>query len=122
MKELLDTFYAFVDRHPWLFLLGAGFFEICWAITLKLSDGYKHLIPTLLTIPLALLSAGLLAMAMRMIPMSVAYMIWVGIGAAGVAVIGFFYFGDRLSALQYVCIGLIVLGIIGLKLSGKATS
>jgi quaternary ammonium compound-resistance protein SugE len=117
MSEWLASFYSVVDRHPWLFLFAAGVFEILWALSLRLSDGYTKLGPTLATIPLALLSTGLLAMAMRNIPMSVAYSLWLGMGVVGVVVLGYFMFRETITPWHLLCIGLILAGMAGLKLA-----
>ncbi len=122
MSEKLQVFYALVDRNAWVILLAAGMFEVLWAITLKLSNGYTKLGPTLATIPLALLSAGLLAMAMRTIPMSIAYTLWLGLGAIGVVILGYSLFRESLSPWQLLCIGLILAGMLGLKLSHTVAS
>jgi quaternary ammonium compound-resistance protein SugE len=117
MSGWIEQFYAVIDRNAWLLLIAAGIFEILWALTLRLSDGYTKLGPTLATIPLALLSAGLLAMAMRTIPMSVAYTLWLGMGAVGVVALGYFMFREQLTGWHLLCIGLILAGMAGLKLA-----
>lgn len=121
-SEWLRDFYAAVDRHPWLILFAAGIFEILWALSLKLSAGYTKLWPTLATIPLALLSTILLAMAMRTVPMGTAYAIWVGFGAVGTVAIGIFWFHESADVIRIFCVALIVAGIIGLKFAHKAAS
>ncbi len=111
------AFYALVDRLPWTLLILAGAFEILWGLSLKWSEGYTRLVPTLATIPLALLSTSLLAMAMRNIPISTAYAVWVGIGTVGLVVVGIIWQGEVFSWTRAVCMLLIILGIIGLKLA-----
>lgn len=120
MSAWLEQFYAVVDRNAWLLLLAAGVFEILWALTLRLSEGYTKLGPTLATIPLALLSAGFLAMAMRTIPMSIAYTLWLGLGAIGVVALGYFMFRETLTVWHLLCIGLILTGMVGLKVAHHA--
>ncbi len=117
MRELGLTIIAFADRYGWFLLMASGLFEVLWAITLKMSNGYTKLIPTLATIPFALASAGLLALAMRTIPMGVSYVVWAGIGALGSVSIGMLYFGDEITPLRLVFMALIVCGVIGLKVA-----
>lgn len=115
LANFLPIFYQFVERNSWFILLAAGIFEVAWALSLKLSHGYTKLIPTLATIPLALASTALLAMSMRAIPMSVAYMVWAGLGAMGTVIIGMMYFGEQVTLGRLLCIALIVAGVVGLK-------
>lgn len=119
---MMTAFYAFVDRFGWALLMAAGLFEILWAYTLKMSDGYTRLWPTLATIPFGLMSAALLAMAMRTIPMSTAYMVWLGIGAMGTVVVGHYIYQEPMSLLRVGCVTLIMVGIIGLKLINASTA
>ena len=111
MLERFAAGYALVDRHGWLLLFMAGLFEILWIFCLKTSNGYTKLLPTLATIPLALLSTGLLAMAMRSIPLGTAYAIWVGIGAMGAIIMGVLIFKEDLNLPRLLCIALIVGGL-----------
>lgn len=115
LANFLPLFYQFVERNSWFILLAAGVFEVAWALSLKLSHGYTKLMPTLATIPLALASTALLAMSMRAIPMSVAYMVWAGLGAMGTVIIGMMYFGEQVTLGRLLCIALIVAGVVGLK-------
>lgn len=101
---------------PWIYLLLAGIFEIGFAIGMKYSDGFNKPLPTLATVGAALVSLYLMSQAMKSIPVGTAYAIWTGIGALGVATLGIFLFGDSASAPRLACIGLIVAGVIGLKL------
>ena len=101
---------------PWIYLLLAGIFEIGFAIGMKYSDGFSKALPTLATVGAALVSLYLMSQAMKSIPVGTAYAIWTGIGALGVATLGIFLFGDSASAPRLACIGLIVAGVIGLKL------
>lgn len=115
MNDFIRNLYAAIDRLNWVILVFAGIFEILWAICLRLSDGWTKLIPTLATIPLGLLSAGCLAMAMRTIPLSTSYVVWIGIGAVGAVIMGAQYFGETMTFTKIFCIGLIITGIVGLK-------
>lgn len=101
---------------PWIYLLLASVFEIAFAIGLKYTEGFTRLWPSLLTIVAATTSLWLLTQALRIIPVGTAYAIWTGIGALGVATLGILLFGDSASPLRLACIGVIVAGVIGLKL------
>ena len=103
---------------PWIHLLLAGLFEIGFAMGLKYSHGFTRLWPSLATAVAAAISLWLLTQALRTIPVGTGYAIWTGIGALGVAVLGIFLFGDSASLPRLACIGLIVAGVIGLKLVG----
>ncbi|MCE4369805.1 DMT family transporter [Xanthomonas hortorum] len=102
---------------PWIYLLLAGLFEIGFAMGLKYSDGFTRLWPTVLTICLAAISLWLLTQALKTIPVGTGYAIWTGIGAVGVTIAGIALFGDSASWPRLACIGLIVAGVIGLKLA-----
>lgn len=99
----------------WIILIVAGVLECVWAIGLKYSQGFTRLWPSVWTIAAMLVSFALLAHAMKALPLGVAYTVWVGIGAVGSVIAGAFLFGERLGVVQYVCIALIALGIVGLK-------
>jgi quaternary ammonium compound-resistance protein SugE len=102
---------------PWTLLFLAGLFEIGWAIGLKYTDGFAKPMPTALTVISMIISMGLLGLAMRHLPVSTAYAVWTGIGTVGTAIFGIVLLGDSVSALRLACVGLTLLGIIGLKLS-----
>ena len=102
----------------WVYLVMAGMFEIVFALSLKNSEGFTRLWPTLATGAGAAVSLWLLTRAMRQIPIGTAYAVWTGIGALGIAILGIVFFGDSASMPRLLCIGLIVLGVIGLKLAG----
>lgn len=116
LASFVDTYAA---RYAWALLLLAGAFEILWIWTLKMTDGYTRLGPTIATIPLALCSTGLLAMAMKGIPMGTAYAVWVGIGAVGAAALGTLLYNEPATLARFLCIALIVAGIIGIKLASS---
>ncbi len=100
----------------WVYLLIAGVMEIVWAIALKLSNGFTRPLPVAVVIVAGLLSLLFLALATRQIPIGTAYAVWTGIGAAGVAIIGIFWFNEPRTAARLLFIALIVLGVIGLRL------
>jgi quaternary ammonium compound-resistance protein SugE len=101
----------------WIYLIIAGLLEVAWAATLKRTDGFTRLGPSLVTIGLMAVSFYLLGLAMRNVSTSTGYAVWVGIGAVGTALIGIFYLGEPKSVLRLVSIALIVLGVIGLRLA-----
>ena len=103
----------------WIHLLIAGFLEIFWAISLKYTDGFSKLWPSMLTIAGMIASFYFLAQALKTIPVGTGYAIWTGIGAAGTAILGIILFSEPASWPRLLCIGLIVTGIIGLKLTSS---
>jgi quaternary ammonium compound-resistance protein SugE len=105
----------------WTLLVVAGLFEIAWAIGLKYTEGFTRLWPSVLTVAAMVVSVGLLALALKSIPVGTGYAVWTGIGAVGTAILGIALFGEAATAARLACIGLIVAGIVGLKLvSGDA--
>ena len=100
----------------WTYLFFAGLFEIGWAIGLKYTHGFTRLMPTVLTVGSMAVSLGLLGLALKSLPLGTAYAIWTGIGTIGTAILGIVLFGEPATALRLACIGLIVAGIVGLKL------
>jgi quaternary ammonium compound-resistance protein SugE len=104
----------------WITLAGAGLLEIVWAIGLKYADGFTKPVPTAITIAAMAASMYLLAMAARDLPIGTAYAIWTGIGAVGAALLGMMLFNESANLARLACIGLIVAGIVGLKLSSPS--
>lgn len=101
----------------WLILIVAGLFEIGWAIGLKYTEGFTRPLASVLTLAAMLVSISLLAWSLKTLPVGTAYAVWTGIGAIGTALLGMLLFGEPRTATRLVCIGLIVAGIIGLKLA-----
>jgi quaternary ammonium compound-resistance protein SugE len=101
----------------WVYLIFAGIFEIGWAIGLKYTDGFSHLAPSLLTVASMIVSLGLLGLALKTLPVGTAYAVWTGVGTVGTALLGIYLLGEPATALRLTCIGLIVAGIVGLKLA-----
>ncbi len=101
----------------WTILLLAGLFEIGWAIGLKYTEGFTRLWPTLGTIAAMAISLSLLGVAMKSLPVGTAYAVWVGVGAVGTAILGIVLLGEPANAGRLLSLGLIVAGIIGLKLA-----
>ena len=100
----------------WIALVVAGLFEIGWAVGLKYADGFTRLWPSVATIVAMVLSVVLLGWATRSLPLGTAYAVWTGIGTVGTAVAGMLLLGEPAGALRLLSIGLIVAGIVGLKL------
>lgn len=104
----------------WVLLVVAGVFEVGWAIGLKYTEGFTRLWPTLGTGAAMLVSLGLLGVAMKSLPVGTAYAVWVGVGAVGTAILGMVLFGESANAGRILSLGLIIAGIIGLKLSATS--
>jgi len=106
---------------PWIYLVLAGLFEVVWAIGLKYTEGFSRLWPSVITLSAMTASIILLAVAVKTLPIGTAYAIWTGIGAVGAVILGIVLFGDSASPLRLACVGLVMLGMVGLKLtSGQA--
>ncbi len=99
----------------WVVLFVAGLFEIGWAVGLKYADGFTRLWPSVFVAASLALSMGLLGLALRTLPLGTAYAVWTGIGTVGTAVLGVALFREPATAARLACIGLIVAGIVGLK-------
>lgn len=100
----------------WILLVIAGLLEVVWAIGLKYTEGFSRLVPSTITIAAMIGSVWLLALALKGIPVGTGYAVWTGIGAVGTAILGIALFGEAASAARIACIGLIVIGIFGLKM------
>jgi len=100
----------------WIILFFASLSEVGWAVGLKYTEGFTRLVPSILTITCMLVSIGLLGLALKTLPLGTAYAIWTGIGTIGTAILGIVLFGESTSTLRLACIGLILAGIVGLKL------
>ena len=100
----------------WIYLLFAGLFEVGWAIGLKYTDGFSRLIPTVWTVASMIISLALLGLALKTLPVGTGYAVWTGIGTIGTAILGIALLGEPATALRLACIGLILAGIVGLKL------
>jgi len=99
----------------WTILFVAGLLEIGWAIGLKYTDGFTKLVPSVLTIVSMIASVLLLGLSLKTLPVGTAYAVWTGIGSVGTAILGIWLLGDPATTMRIVCIGLIVAGIVGLK-------
>jgi quaternary ammonium compound-resistance protein SugE len=104
----------------WFALLIAGLLEIGWAVGLKYTEGFTKLWPSIATGAALAASMGLLAFAMRTLPLGTAYAVWTGIGTVGTAILGIVLFREPATVLRMTCIAMIVAGIVGLKLASGA--
>ncbi|MFG2310028.1 DMT family transporter [Streptomyces sp. NPDC048566] len=104
----------------WLLVVVAGLLETGFAVCLKLSHGFSRLWPTVAFSIFALGSFGLLTLSLKKLDVGPAYAVWTGIGAAGTAIYGMIFLDDLVSVLKIVSISLVILGVIGLQLSGSA--
>ncbi|HLL90910.1 MAG TPA: quaternary ammonium compound efflux SMR transporter SugE [Tepidisphaeraceae bacterium] len=102
----------------WLLLLLAGLCEIVWSVTLKQTDGFTRLWPTVVTVLVMIVSFVLLAQAVRTLPLGTAYGVWTGIGAAGTAIYGMVALGESRDPARLGCLALLLAGIVGLKMLG----
>ncbi|CEH34786.1 quaternary ammonium compound efflux SMR transporter SugE [Romboutsia lituseburensis] len=100
----------------WLTLVIAGAFEVWWAVGLKYSEGFTKLFPSILTVIGMIASFYFLSLALKELPLGTAYAIWTGIGTIGTVILGIALFKEPIDPIRLVCIGFIVIGIIGLKL------
>jgi quaternary ammonium compound-resistance protein SugE len=100
----------------WIILFVAGLMEIGWAIGLKYTEGFTRPIPSLLTLASMAASMLLLGLALKTLPLGTSYAVWTGIGTVGTALLGIVLFGEPATAVRVTCIGLIVAGILGLKI------
>ena len=100
----------------WLVLCLAGLFEVVWAIGLKYTGGFTRLWPTAGTVIAMCISVVLLAQALKFIPVGTGYAVWTGIGAVGTALLGMWLLEESREPIRLACIGLIIAGIVGLKL------
>jgi quaternary ammonium compound-resistance protein SugE len=103
----------------WTYLVLAGLLEIGWAIGLKYTDGFTRLVPSVLTGLSMVASVLLLGLALKTLPVGTGYAVWTGIGTVGTAILGIYLLGEPATAMRLACIGLIVAGILGLKLAAS---
>jgi quaternary ammonium compound-resistance protein SugE len=101
----------------WLILIVAGLFEVAWALGLKFTEGFTRPLWTIATLACMIVSVWLLGVAMKTLPVGTAYAVWVGVGATGTVLLGILLLDEPASVLRLASVGLIVAGIIGLKLA-----
>jgi len=99
----------------WLMLIVAGLLEMGWAIGLKYSQGFTKLIPSIFTIVGMIASFYFLSLSLKSLPLGTAYAIWTGIGTVGTVTLGIILFKEPIDITRLICIGFIVVGIVGLK-------
>ncbi len=103
----------------WIYLLIAGALEVTWAVTMKMSNGFTVLVPSLITGAGYIASAVFLSIALRQLPLGTAYTMWTGMGIVGTTLLGILLFHEKLSVPQVICVILIMIGIAGLKILAK---
>lgn len=104
----------------WIVLVLAGLLEVGWAIGLKYTDGFSKLTPSILTISAMIVSMFLLGKATSQLPIGTAYGVWVGIGTVGASILGIFLFKEDASPAKLIFLGMLIISIIGLKLTAKS--
>ncbi len=104
----------------WIYLVIAGLIEVVWAFSMKQSDGFSKLGPSVVTIVAMTASFALLALSMKALPLGTAYTIWTGIGAVGAFLVGIWVLGEAASAMRIAAALLIVAGLVLMKLSSPA--
>lgn len=104
----------------WIALIVAGLLEVCWAVGLKYTDGFRRPVPSILVIAAIAASMFLLSWAARTLPIGTAYAVWVGIGALGAAILGVILFGEPLTAARIGFLAMLLIAIVGLKATSNA--
>lgn len=104
-------------RMSWMILFCAGLFEIAWAVGLKFTEGFTRFWPSVGTLVALVISVGLLGLAARALPIGTAYAVWTGIGAVGTVLCGTVIFSEPIPPVRIVCLGFIILGILGLRIT-----
>jgi quaternary ammonium compound-resistance protein SugE len=100
----------------WLYLFLSSLVEIFWIVTLRHSNGFTNLIPSMINILAMTVSTYLLSLATRSIPIGICYAIWTGVGAIGASILGFFLFNESTNLFGVICLVFITCGVVGLKL------
>jgi quaternary ammonium compound-resistance protein SugE len=100
----------------WINILIAGLLEVTWTVTLKLSDGFTNFLPTAATTAVTIVSFYFLSQALKTIPMGTTYAVLTGVGAIGTVIAGILLFGETYGAMRLVCVGLILVGVVGLRI------
>ena len=116
-----ETIFDTIGIMAWIYLVIAGLLEIGWAIGLKYTEGFSRLWPSVATISAMIASFGLLAAALKTVPVGTGYAVWTGIGAAGTAIIGMVFLGESREIMRILCLVLIVAGAVGLKFASSTT-
>lgn len=100
----------------WIYLLGAGIFEMVWVVAMKYVEGFTKIVPSVIMVVGMVFSVGLLGLAVKTIPLGTGYAIWTGIGAVGAVTYGMIFFGEPVTALRLTFVAMIIVGLVGLKL------
>jgi quaternary ammonium compound-resistance protein SugE len=116
----LPMFTVTNTTSAWLLILLSGLLEIGFSVSLMLSQGFSRFAPSVIAVLAALLSIWLMSLTLSVLPIGTAYAVWAGIGAAGTAVIGMLFFDEPTNLARISCIGLVIVGIVGLQLQTKA--
>lgn len=103
----------------WIYLVVAGLLEVVWAYAMKQSEGFTRLVPSVITFIAMIASFGLLALAMRTLPLGTAYTIWTGIGAVGAFIVGVLFLGESLNPARLLAALLLISGLVLMKLSSS---
>jgi quaternary ammonium compound-resistance protein SugE len=103
----------------WLFLVIAGLLEVVWSYSMKQSEGFSRLVPSVVTIVAMIASFGLLSLAMRSLPLGTSYTIWTGIGAVGAFVVGIVVLGESSNPMRLAAAALIISGLVLMQLSSN---
>lgn len=103
----------------WVYLIIAGMFEVIWVISLKYSHGFTRLTPSIITIITMICSFLLLAQSMKSLPLGISYAVWTSIGIMGSAIVGLIFFHEAITPLRIICLLMILMGVIGLKLTAS---
>ncbi|MDR2248764.1 multidrug efflux SMR transporter [Acinetobacter sp.] len=104
----------------WAILILAGVFEIIWAYSMKMSEGFTRLTPSIITVVFMILSVILLSMSMKTLPLGTAYTVWTGIGAIGSFLVGIFFLNEPIGAMRMIAAVLIVSGLVLMKISSPS--
>ncbi|MEQ1067534.1 multidrug efflux SMR transporter [Acinetobacter sp. XH1741] len=104
----------------WAILILAGVFEIIWAYSMKMSEGFTRLTPSIITVVFMILSVVLLSMSMKTLPLGTAYTVWTGIGAIGSFLVGIFFLNEPIGAMRMIAAVLIVSGLVLIKISSPS--
>lgn len=102
-------------NNPWIYLLLAGIMEIGWVMSIKYTEGFTQIIPSVIMVVFMILSLYLLSLALKSIAIGTGYAIWTGIGAVGAAIIGMMFLGDSKEIGRVICVFVVISGILGLK-------
>ncbi|KHN65720.1 MULTISPECIES: DMT family transporter [Acinetobacter] len=104
----------------WAILILAGVFEIIWAYSMKMSEGFTRLTPSIITVVFMILSVVLLSISMKTLPLGTAYTVWTGIGAIGSFLVGIFFLNEPMGAMRMIAAVLIVSGLVLMKISSPS--